>query len=439
MKRSLCLVLCAAMLLSLTAACQAPAAEPDPPSRRPEPPAATATAEAELSCASILSGIWTRLGIALSNAEAYGLPHSNDGADGQEQTAAYLEGAYGLEEGEWEDAAIARETGASAVEMAVLRFPDEDAARRGYDCLEDYLHGREGDFTGYAPEQARLVADAALVIEGRHVGLFIVENSGYAGQVFSEIVESGVIPEPTPESESSEPVDDVDEPPDQVPVYYESPGEDASGLEPAASPDPDSGYPGRTPFTDPGKEDMSIYDTGSIRAAWENNDPAGLSEKDRAVYDAAQEILGEVLSGSMTGLEKETAIYRWLVDNVNYDYTHQDILVQTPRVSYEPYGGLVEHNAVCLGYATSFQLLCDLAGVECITVVGAAFHSEEHHAWNMVRLDGQWYCVDVTWDANGREQLGPSYQWRYFNITSDELAQNHQWDYANTPEATAKS
>lgn len=28
--------------------------------------------------------------------------------------------------------------------------------------------------------------------------------------------------------------------------------------------------------------------------------------------------------------------------------------------------------------------------------------------------------------------------WRYFNITSDEMAKNHQWDYANTPEATAE-
>ena len=72
-------------------------------------------------------------------------------------------------------------------------------------------------------------------------------------------------------------------------------------------------------------------------------------------------------------------------------------------------------------------------------MVGAAFHSEEDHGWNMVRLNGNWYCVDVTWDANMREQIGPGEpeDWRYFNITSDRMAQtNHQWDYDSVPEAT---
>ena len=112
---------------------------------------------------------------------------------------------------------------------------------------------------------------------------------------------------------------------------------------------------------------------------------------------------------------------------------------ETPRESFTPYGGLVNHTAVCLGYATTFQLLMDLSGVECITVAGAAFASQEDHGWNMVRLNGNWYCVDVTWDANYREQRvtkGREKDWVYFNITSDEMAvTDHQWDYANTPEA----
>ena len=69
-----------------------------------------------------------------------------------------------------------------------------------------------------------------------------------------------------------------------------------------------------------------------------------------------------------------------------------------------------------------------MSGVECLTVVGAAFNSTGDHAWNMVKLDGEWYCVDVTWDANGREQMGGSYEWRYLNLTSDEKGKNHQWD-----------
>ena len=72
------------------------------------------------------------------------------------------------------------------------------------------------------------------------------------------------------------------------------------------------------------------------------------------------------------------------------------------------------------------------------TVFGTAILGAGDHAWNIVWPGGQWYCVDPTWDANARELSEDEQEWRYFNLTSDEMAKNHQWDYANTPEATAK-
>lgn len=199
----------------------------------------------------------------------------------------------------------------------------------------------------------------------------------------------------------------------------------------------------RVPFDPPGEDDMSLYDTAAIRDAWAADSSDGLSDYDRAIYDAAKAVLDKTIQDGMSDYEKEEALYNWVVSNVNYDWTHQDVMTETPRESYTPYGGLVERKAVCLGYATTFQLLMDLAGVECITVVGAAFQSTEDHAWNMVRLDGNWYCVDATWDANAREGIGAgSYRreyWNYFNVTSDVMAgSNHQWDYANTPEAVTE-
>lgn len=201
---------------------------------------------------------------------------------------------------------------------------------------------------------------------------------------------------------------------------------------------PAPNYPDRELFTPPNEEDMSLYDTAPILSAWEKGDPAGLSGYDKEIYSTAEEILGEIITDGMTDLEKETAVYTWLTENVDYDWSHMDIMAETTRDAYGPYGGLVNQSAVCLGYATSFQLLMDMAGIECITVVGAGFHSSGDHAWNMVKLDGKWYCVDPTWDANGRQQSGEEYEWRYFNVTSDEMAKDHQWDYANVPEAVTE-
>jgi len=90
-----------------------------------------------------------------------------------------------------------------------------------------------------------------------------------------------------------------------------------------------------------------------------------------------------------------------------------------PRTSYQPYGPLIQGKGVCLGYAETFRLLMDMAGIECITVTGAAFMSRENHAWNMVKLDGEWYCVDVTWD----DTEGGNYD--YFNKTDQDYAGTH--------------
>ena len=74
------------------------------------------------------------------------------------------------------------------------------------------------------------------------------------------------------------------------------------------------------------------------------------------------------------------------------------------------------------------QLLMDLAGVECITVVGASSGSTSDHAWNMVRLEGEWYCVDPTWDD---QVTYISYD--YF-LVSDGHMDGHIWTaYPNWP------
>lgn len=341
----------------------------------------------------------------------------------------YVENAYGLEAGEWEDAAIIRATGASAFEIAVVRCAGEGAAVRAATAFSSYIFNRQGDFTGYAPEQADMVANGSINQQGTFAALFICPEPSQADAAFAAALAGVDIPSPEPSMEpSAEPsVEPSVEPPPETPEQTPSP----SAVE----------WPGRYPFIPPNEDDMTLYDTAAIRSAWAQRDPSGLSDYDRAIYDAADKVISETLRDGMSGYEKEEALYDWMVQNIDYDWTHNDVMVSTPRESFTPYGGLVNKFAVCLGYSTTFQLLMDLAGVECITVIGAAYYNSGDHSWNMVRLDGNWYCADVTWDANAREDSeawGYSKEyWNYFNITSDEMAEGglRQWDYANTPEA----
>lgn len=556
------------MLLSLLTACQRSSEEPAPPADQPsspvqpsDQPGGSGPAEEGLSCAEIMTGVLRALYMEDSPTALYGAEDEEP-----ERLPAYIEESYGLSEGEWVDAYVARKGKSSGMEMAVVRCADEEAAAHALECLQEYNVRRQEEVDGSKTIQKwekALMADAILLCRGEYAAMFACYGREYAAQIFTQIMDTGEVPEPKAE---------LDTQMDLLLAYCEAEGEDVSNVEridsgdtdrlksiieegygltdapwedaiiargtdgsvfelaivrfenfdtaydyvgpmveyldakeeeyarfpaqakmlseagarlplgtryiilavsadpwsvtlefgqyltdgnwggavsherhwtgpsddPAPSVEPDPNYPDRAKFAPPNEEDMSLYDTSAIRAAWETGDRLGLSDADQAVYDAAKEILGEILRDGMTDLEKEEAVYRWVVDNVNYDWSHMDILAETPRTAYEPYGALVDRMAVCLGYAAGFQLLCDLSEIECITVVGADYNGTGDHAWNMARLDGNWYCVDPTWDANNRELWGENSEWEYFNVTSDKMAESHQWDYANTPEATAE-
>ena len=37
--------------------------------------------------------------------------------------------------------------------------------------------------------------------------------------------------------------------------------------------------------------------------------------------------------------------------------------------------------------------------------VPCIYVSNEEHAWNMVRVDGRWYYVDITWEETDRDNM----------------------------------
>ena len=426
MKRMISLLLSATLLLAFLPACREPAAPSERPERQSDAP--SKRPEHRPAASEVLNAMQTVSG---HTGQSGNLEYLTSGENGDGFLTAYLENAYGLSNGTWEDAAVVRATGASAFELAVLRLENQDEATRAIALLTSYISSRQGDFVGYAPEQADMVANGEIAQNGPYVALCICPDPDRAAAAFFAAV-SGSLPA---KPEQADPLPSAAPPTDRAdPSETNTPGPLQTQYV--------ATYPGRFDFVQPNKDDMSVYDTSAILNAWNFGTPFFLSDYDKEIYHAAQKVLDKVLKNGMSDLEKETAIYHWIVNNVNYDWTHQDVMKETPRESFTPYGGLVNHTAVCLGYATTFQLLMDLAGVECITVVGAADLSAEDHGWNMVRLNENWYCVDVTWDANYREYgstRGRERDWMYFNVTSNYMAAtNHQWDYAHIPEAVTE-
>lgn len=150
--------------------------------------------------------------------------------------------------------------------------------------------------------------------------------------------------------------------------------------------------------------------------------------EDQAQYNyvmaRSQNIVAAVTTPGMSDLQKEKAIHDYLVLHMAYD-------VSLTHVS--PYDGLALGVTVCQGYTMlAYQMLTD-AGIPVHIVAGVAGGSA--HTWNLVRLQGAWYNLDVTWDDPVPDQPGKVH-YGYFNVTDAQLARDHRWSRAGLPVAT---
>ncbi|MEI3347107.1 MAG: hypothetical protein V8R55_01385 [Dysosmobacter sp.] len=82
---------------------------------------------------------------------------------------------------------------------------------------------------------------------------------------------------------------------------------------------------------------------------------------------------------------------------------------------------------MCEGIAKSVKILCDALGLWCMIAVSEnnpAQGVKYRHAWNIVRLDGQYYHLDATFDATLSQSGVVRHD--YFNLDDRALFRDHQ-------------
>ncbi len=131
---------------------------------------------------------------------------------------------------------------------------------------------------------------------------------------------------------------------------------------------------------------------------------------------AANEIIAEALKQDSTA-ERVRVLHDSLVNMTSYT---------TSGGSYksEADGPLVYGKALCEGYSKAFMYLCQSIGVECVCISGTG--DGMGHMWNMVKIDGQWYHVDVTWDDP--LSTTPILRHDYFLVSDKQILKDHTID-----------
>ena len=123
---------------------------------------------------------------------------------------------------------------------------------------------------------------------------------------------------------------------------------------------------------------------------------------------------------NMTASEKERYIHDFICQNVRYDKLKKPY-------SHEIIGPLGQGVGVCEGIAKSVKILCDALGLWCIIAVSEANPDQGvkyRHAWNILKLDGQYVHLDATFDNSlGHDGV---IRYDYFNLDDKRLFRDHQ-------------
>lgn len=123
---------------------------------------------------------------------------------------------------------------------------------------------------------------------------------------------------------------------------------------------------------------------------------------------------------SLNEWDKEKYIHDFICENVRYDKLKKPY-------SHEIIGPLGQGVGVCEGIAKTVKILCDALGIWCIIAISEANPEKQikyRHAWNVIRISGQYYHLDATFD-NSLSKHG-TVRYDYFNLSDKHVFRDHE-------------
>ncbi len=131
-------------------------------------------------------------------------------------------------------------------------------------------------------------------------------------------------------------------------------------------------------------------------------------------------------------------VYDYIIDNTDYVAGSED--------NQNICSVFINGQSVCNGYAKATQYLLNDLGIESVLVDGTANGSDGtgNHAWNLVKVDGEYYYVDTTWgdasfqgvSGSGDDMTVTNYY--YLCCTTEDISKTHTFkDSLPLPDCTS--
>lgn len=113
-------------------------------------------------------------------------------------------------------------------------------------------------------------------------------------------------------------------------------------------------------------------------------------QQEAELEERCQQIIQSLNIENSSDYQKILAIYRYICENITYDYPHYED--SEYRLQYTAYAAVHDNTVVCAGISDLLYCLARSSGLEAhITIY-------DDHAWNFIKIDGNYYYLDATWD-----------------------------------------
>ena len=151
---------------------------------------------------------------------------------------------------------------------------------------------------------------------------------------------------------------------------------------------------------------FTYYDTGDEE-----------QEAQQAIRRMADEL--ELANPEISDLEKIQRIYNKVTYTVTYDT--ENLYTDKHPEKFTAYSAAVEGVSVCQGISSLIYRLALSAGIECRIITSA----ELDHAWNIVKWNDLYYCLDATWDLeNGTDFYFMRGKSDFYHVNADDAFQD---------------
>lgn len=149
------------------------------------------------------------------------------------------------------------------------------------------------------------------------------------------------------------------------------------------------------------------------------------SEDIQKILEKVNEIEALLKDETLSAKEQIKKYHDYIIDHTVYDSMRSDQGI----VNYQSdtaYGTLLQGYSLCGGYTDSMALFLNNMGLKNYKV------SSEHHVWNAVLIDHEWYHLDLTWDDPVTQDGTNLIESDFFLIRTAKLKeiekQEHQFD-----------